>query len=288
MERPLAERERGDLRQAGVVVRHGGDGLLQYAVKVAAVAGVGLAGDLLVACALAGVGELDDPRDARGNTAGALHHRVVEHPLVALPLVPEGDVEGVDGEIGVAQRRAVEDGELGRADEPRGERLGAFEDGGVVVDGAVAELLLVARLALLDVALEALAVRAAELAAAVGVLDGGGAVGARPAVGCVEEALVERSIPACAGEPYQTEIAHHAAPVYPRVCGGTTIQVFQDLPAINLSPRVRGNHAPGAVDAPGGGSIPACAGEPHGEEHVDFRHGVYPRVCGGTRPWLGR
>ena len=50
-----------------------------------------------------------------------------------------------------------------------------------------------------------------------------------------------------------------------------------------LSPRVRGNryschHLPG-----GGGSIPACAGEPScGGSHPSYCP-VYPRVCGGTQ-----
>ena len=51
-----------------------------------------------------------------------------------------------------------------------------------------------------------------------------------------------------------------------------------------LSPRVRGNRdfAGSAVNRVG--SIPACAGEPNMDGTSDWVGGVYPRVCGGTRP----
>ena len=81
-------------------------------------------------------------------------------------------------------------------------------------------------------------------------------------IGARSEKLLTRSIPACAGEPPQSELFPFLLRVYPRVCGGTR----NDTTATNLwsglSPRVRGNRrllVPGAtVD----GSIPACAGEP--------------------------
>ena len=49
-----------------------------------------------------------------------------------------------------------------------------------------------------------------------------------------------------------------------------------------LSPRVRGS--PGAPPAQDqrGGSIPACAGEPHRPGSTGTTSGVYPRVCGGA------
>ena len=71
-----------------------------------------------------------------------------------------------------------------------------------------------------------------------------------------------RSIPACAGEPWP---AHHSADsgwVYPRVCGGTR------------------NGRGGQLDP--NGSIPACAGEPPFDPRRWDRRAVYPRVCGGT------
>ena len=66
------------------------------------------------------------------------------------------------------------------------------------------------------------------------------------------------------------------------MCGGTAAT---DTPARSfggLSPRVRGNRAPGSGGRPEAGSIPACAEEPG--DRGDARAGgrVYPRVCGGT------
>ena len=49
-----------------------------------------------------------------------------------------------------------------------------------------------------------------------------------------------------------------------------------------LSPRVRGNPYIDAAAAAYRRSIPACAGEPGGLSHSDYRGRVYPRVCGGT------
>ena len=71
-----------------------------------------------------------------------------------------------------------------------------------------------------------------------------------------------RSIPACAGEPLLIRDPDQPGRVYPRVCGGTAelLRVLSDDGG--LSPRVRGNHAPGAGGFGGGGAIPACAGEP--------------------------
>ena len=49
-----------------------------------------------------------------------------------------------------------------------------------------------------------------------------------------------------------------------------------------LSPRVRGNLGQLRSGQARGGSIPACAGEPHRAVFLLFVPGVYPRVCGGT------
>ena len=71
-----------------------------------------------------------------------------------------------------------------------------------------------------------------------------------------------RSIPACAGEPYRSQPPSVAAPVYPRVCGGTQMASQWGAKADGLSPRVRGNPKPRQGHAAYAGSIPACAGEP--------------------------
>ena len=75
-------------------------------------------------------------------------------------------------------------------------------------------------------------------------------------------AVASRSIPACAGEPQSLRPPAAAAPVYPRVCGGT-VRIWP-LPVMlkGLSPRVRGNPLTTGVRASGNRSIPACAGEP--------------------------
>ena len=90
------------------------------------------------------------------------------------------------------------------------------------------------------------------------------------------------SIPACAGEPVSSKIIVSVAPVYPRVCGGTSTRPVWPTWRYGLSPRVRGNLR--QVVGYGGvaGSIPACAGEPFRPPRRIPGRPVYPRVCGGT------
>ena len=90
------------------------------------------------------------------------------------------------------------------------------------------------------------------------------------------------SIPACAGEPLSIAIWAAAAAVYPRVCGGTPAAGLCGDSVGGLSPRVRGNHWSPGLAKPPMRSIPACAGEPGGDEVGDVQKWVYPRVCGGT------
>ena len=90
------------------------------------------------------------------------------------------------------------------------------------------------------------------------------------------------SIPACAGEPQRSKSPARPTGVYPRVCGGTLSARSDSASAAGLSPRVRGNRAPLLRPEAGGGSIPACAGEPAEREHCLSNVVVYPRVCGGT------
>ena len=53
------------------------------------------------------------------------------------------------------------------------------------------------------------------------------------------------SIPACAGEPRVRETRTARSRVYPRVCGGTGQNFSSSQQGTGLSPRVRGNPAPG-------------------------------------------
>ena len=73
------------------------------------------------------------------------------------------------------------------------------------------------------------------------------------------------SIPACTGEPVINFASDLPAEVYPRVYGGTDRTRARVLTVSGLSPRVRGNPFPGRSLPVGGGSIPACTGEPPGK-----------------------
>ena len=93
---------------------------------------------------------------------------------------------------------------------------------------------------------------------------------------------MERSIPACAGEPCLLRITANTGGVYPRVCGGTRRARTEVAQRQGLSPRVRGNPRPPRARYQGAGSIPACAGEPRLVDCTNVTYAVYPRVCGGT------
>ena len=93
-----------------------------------------------------------------------------------------------------------------------------------------------------------------------------------------------RSIPACAGEPWNVPSPLFCLAVYPRVCGGTLRYPFAGLPSSGLSPRVRGNRLTMSSYPSRDGSIPACAGEPLMDNRCRSHGMVYPRVCGGTHP----
>ena len=92
------------------------------------------------------------------------------------------------------------------------------------------------------------------------------------------------SIPACAGEPWRPVIPILPSEVYPRLCGGTPTCCCWPNPNAGLSPPVRGNRFDCGGNCIPTGSIPACAGEPSGGSVPYSRHGVYPRLCGGT--WI--
>ena len=94
------------------------------------------------------------------------------------------------------------------------------------------------------------------------------------------------SIPAWAGEPLSLPPPARDGGVYPRVGGGTLPQVDALTRGLGLSPRGRGNrqplhHRPGRRR-----SIPAWAGEPRPASAAYASQSVYPRVGGGTQPWI--
>ena len=91
-----------------------------------------------------------------------------------------------------------------------------------------------------------------------------------------------RSIPACTGEPTPSSIRCSWVRVYPRVHGGTcAMRAVRDAET-GLSPRARGNHAPGPCRSGRRRSIPACTGEPRRCRAARSMCRVYPRVHGGT------
>ena len=92
----------------------------------------------------------------------------------------------------------------------------------------------------------------------------------------------ERSIPACAGEPFSSRVRVSGFWVYPRVCGGTVKGGSAHLIHLGLSPRVRGNRQLETESQLLYRSIPACAGEPARNYATSTGARVYPRVCGGT------
>ena len=94
--------------------------------------------------------------------------------------------------------------------------------------------------------------------------------------------VLDRSIPACAGEPAGNDARYGSREVYPRVCGGTGRDRLPHRPGHGLSPRVRGNLRWWLRPVPDQRSIPACAGEPPARSTRNDHHRVYPRVCGGT------
>ena len=98
----------------------------------------------------------------------------------------------------------------------------------------------------------------------------------------------QRSIPACAGEPFIRALITPNERVYPRVCGGTAPLLDPWLFLWGLSPRVRGNPTRLHRVHNWWGSIPACAGEPGRRWSARCPGWVYPRVCGGTHNGPGR
>ena len=91
-----------------------------------------------------------------------------------------------------------------------------------------------------------------------------------------------RSIPACAGETFESWPEARPTPVYPRVCGGNLRRCRCRRWPAGLSPRVRGKPVDLAVAPARGRSIPACAGETRRRRRPILPEKVYPRVCGGN------
>ena len=101
-------------------------------------------------------------------------------------------------------------------------------------------------------------------------------------VGGRRSAVGGRSIPAHAGEPVFARDSVHGHAVYPRPRGGTVIRARLAFVREGLSPPTRGNPSRRARESSSAGSIPAHAGEPHGDTSPAAPFRVYPRPRGGT------
>ena len=79
--------------------------------------------------------------------------------------------------------------------------------------------------------------------------------------------MTPRPIPACAGQPPMPAKRMWTLRAYPRVCGATFRSFSCTIPAMGLSPRVRGNLSVFNARKQRNGPIPACAGQPcHGKD----------------------
>ena len=90
------------------------------------------------------------------------------------------------------------------------------------------------------------------------------------------------TIPACEGEPRCAPGASGQTGNDPRVRGGTGMLETYNIDDVGRSPRARGNRLILRWRKAGGGTIPACAGEPSRRCSVAVKTRDDPRVRGGT------
>ena len=89
-----------------------------------------------------------------------------------------------------------------------------------------------------------------------------------------------RSIPACAGEPLPIGLTRRNTRVYPRVCGGTCVDITASVEDEGLSPRVRGNRSRAVRSSCSVRSIPRVRGTATLPMLVQNPQGLSPRVRG--------
>ena len=92
--------------------------------------------------------------------------------------------------------------------------------------------------------------------------------------------LIERFIPACAGNSREIRLQEEQQPVHPRVCGEQPGSPSVWPSTCGSSPRVRGTGALPPACLPCVRFIPACAGNRRAECSKDSARAVHPRVCG--------
>ena len=105
--------------------------------------------------------------------------------------------------------------------------------------------------------------------------------GTRRAV--LAEVLVERFIPACAGNSPAARRPHPWPPVHPRVCGELLRDQGGGDPSRGSSPRVRGTPPHLVVHLSGVRFIPACAGNSRrGLDDGEYRDRFIPACAGNS------
>ena len=92
----------------------------------------------------------------------------------------------------------------------------------------------------------------------------------------------QRSIPACAGEPYVRAVQVCRVEVDPRVRGGAQLVHLLSIVGKGRSPRARGSLFSHQYHSPFRRSTPACAGEPFARGGPEIVLAVDPRVRGGA------
>ena len=92
--------------------------------------------------------------------------------------------------------------------------------------------------------------------------------------------MIDRFIPACAGNASRTWSSSNRTPVHPRVCGERCYKAMDRGRKNGSSPRVRGTRSWIDYDFWPDRFIPACAGNAPATESQCRPLAVHPRVCG--------
>ena len=93
-----------------------------------------------------------------------------------------------------------------------------------------------------------------------------------------------RFIPACAGNSPDRRVSVESVPVHPRVCGELSNQHVRPVAEERFIPACAGNSfRPAAICPRGSRFIPACAGNSPCRRSPSARTPVHPRVCGELR-----
>ena len=92
--------------------------------------------------------------------------------------------------------------------------------------------------------------------------------------------MLQRFIPACAGNNSRQQELGSGSTVHPRVCGEQTENRFNLIQGYGSSPRVRGTVTYRHMERRYERFIPACAGNRLLRNERTIQRSVHPRVCG--------